>query len=203
MRALVTGFDAFGGDVINASLAAIKRLPARSGEIEITTLALPTSFARAPAVLAAAIARTEPALVLCIGEAGERNELCIERVATNLCNARVADNDGALPLNAKSINGGPAAYFATLPVNAMLVALREAGLPAEISNNAGSFVCNHVFYALMHLAAENRHHWRGGFLHVPHAYDATARPQAKMKLDDIVRGITVALAAAASAPAAA
>ncbi len=203
MRALVCGFEAFGGDAVNASLAAIKRLPPRIDAIEITTLELPTSFARAPAVLDAAIARVDPDLVLCVGEAGERNALSIERVATNLCNARIADNDGALPQGAQSVDGGPAAYFATLPVNAILIALREAGLPAEISNSAGSFVCNHVFYTLMHNAAGHGKPRRGGFLHVPHAYDAAARPQAKMKLDDIVRGIVVALSAAASNPASA
>ena len=123
------------------------------------------------------------------------------RSATNLCAARVADNDGAQPRGVMTNEDGPAAYFSTLPVNAILLAMREAGLPAEISNSAGSFVCNHVFYALMHQAAACGHRWRGGFLHVPHAFDATARPQAKMKLDDIVRGIYVALNAAALNPA--
>lgn len=197
MRALVSGFEAFGGDAVNASLAAVQRLPLRLGALEITPLELPTSFARAPAVLAAAITQHTPDLVLCVGEAGERHLLSIERVATNLCDARIADNDGAQPQGRKSEMAGPSAYFSTLPVNAMLAAMREAGLPVEISNSAGSFVCNHVFYALMHLAAAGGQRWRGGFIHVPHAQDAS-RPQAGMKLDEIVRGLTVALNAAAN-----
>jgi pyroglutamyl-peptidase len=198
VRALVTAFDAFGGDAVNASLMALRRLPPRIGRLEIETLELPTSFARAPAALAAGIAATAPDLVLCTGEAGDRNALSIERVATNLCDARIADNDGAQPKSTRSIADGPAAYFATLPLNTMLAALREAGLPAEISGSAGSYVCNHVFYTLMHLAAGDGHRWRGGFLHVPHAFDAKARPQAAMRVDDIVRGIVIALDAAAA-----
>ena len=199
MRALVTGFEAFGGDTVNASLAALQKLPTHVSGVAITTLELPTSFARAPAVLAAAITQYQPDIVLGTGEAGERNALCIERVATNLCDARIADNDGARPQAAEINAEGPAACFSTLPVNAILAALREAGLPAEISNDAGKYVCNQVFYTLMNLAAAQSHRWRAGFLHVPHAYDAAARPQAKMKLDDIVRGICVAVAAAAGA----
>jgi pyroglutamyl-peptidase len=196
MRALVTGFESFGGDSVNASQAALKRLPPVIKQIEIETLLLPTSFARAPAALAAGIERFSPDVVLCVGESGDRHAICLERVAVNLCDARIADNDGASPSGSKSIDGGPAAYFSTLPVNNMLAALRGAGLPSEISNNAGSYVCNHVFYALMHMAAGGGHGWRAGFMHVPHAFDAVARPQAKMRLDDIVRAIVVALDAA-------
>lgn len=200
MRALVTGFEAFGGDSVNASQAALKRLPPIIKELEIETLLLPVSFARAPAVLAEGIKHFAPEVVLCVGEAGDCHAFCLERIATNLCDARIADNDGACPSNSKSIDGAPAAYFSTLPVNNMLAALRGAGLPSEISNSAGGYVCNHVFYALMHLAAAGGHRWRGGFLHVPHAFDAAARPLAKMRIDDIVRAIVVALDAVAPLP---
>jgi pyroglutamyl-peptidase len=198
MRALVSGFEAFGGETVNASITAVSRLPARIGALEITTIELPTSFARAPAALAATIAHIDPDLVLCVGEAGERDVLSIERVAVNLCDARIADNDGARPAATAVIAGGPAVCFATLPVNAIVRALHSAGLPAEISNSAGTYVCNQVFYTLMQLAASAQHRWRGGFLHVPQAFDATARPLAKMRLDDIVHGIGVVLATAVS-----
>jgi pyroglutamyl-peptidase len=193
MRALVTGFEAFGGDSVNASQAALKRLPPVIKQIEIETLLLPVSFARAPGVLAAGIEQFAPDVVLCVGEAGDRHAFCLERVATNLCDARIADNDGARPAGCKSIEDGPAAYFSTLPVNNMLAALRGAGLPSEISNSAGGYVCNHVFFALMHMASAGGHRWRGGFLHVPQAFDAVARPQAKLQIDDVVRAIVVAL----------
>ena len=196
MRALVTGFEAFGGDSVNATQSALKRLPPFIKQLEIETLLLPVSFARAPAVLAAGIEQFAPEVVLCTGEAGDRHGFCLERVATNLCDARIPDNDGARPTGCKSIEDGPAAYFSTLPVNNMLAALRGAGLPSEISNSAGGYVCNHVFYALMHMAAAGGHRWRGGFLHVPHAFDAVARPRAKLQLDDVVRAIVVALDAA-------
>ena len=202
MRALVTGFEAFGGERVNASQAAIKRLPPAIKGIEFETLLLPTSFARAPAVLANGIACCAPDIVLCVGETGDRHNLCLERVAINLCDARIPDNDGACPTGSRSIEGGPAAYFSTLPLNPMLAALRGAGLASEISNNAGSFVCNHVFYALMHLAAAGGNRWRSGLLHVPYAFDPVARPQAGMRIDDIVRGIVLALDAVAN-PAAA
>ena len=198
MRALVTGFEAFGGDAVNASLAAVMRLPARLGGLDIATLELPTSFARAPAALEAAIARVAPDLVLCVGEAGAREVLSVERVAINLCDTRRADNDAASLSKAAVIEGGPVAYFATLPVNAIATALRAADLPAEISMSAGTYVCNAVFYRLMHLTTGAGHRWRAGFLHVPHAFDAAARPQAKMPLDDIVRGIRIALEVAAA-----
>ena len=200
MRALVTAFDAFGGERVNASQAAIKRLPPAIKGMTFETLVLPTSFARAPLVLADGIADFAPDVVLCVGEAGDRHNLCLERVAINCCDARVADNDGVRPAGSRSIDGGPAAYFSTLPLNPMLAALREAGLASEISNSAGSFVCNHVFYALMHLASAQGNRWRGGFLHVPYAFDPVARPQARLRVDDIVRAIVLALDAAAHTP---
>jgi len=198
MKALVTGFEPFGGEKINASLEAVRRLPARVGALEIETATLPTSFARAHAALEAAIARTRPDIVLCVGQAADRAALCVERVAVNLCDAGAADNDGALPIDAPVVAGGPAAYLATLPVRAAVAALRAEHLPAQISMSAGTFVCNHVFYGLMHIAAARGNSFHGGFLHVPRlpqqAPDGTT-PQ--MALDDIVRGIRIVLESAA------
>ena len=153
MKALVTGFEPFGGDTINASLEAVRRLPARVGALEIETATLPTSFARTHAALEAAIMRTKPDIVLCVGQAGDRAALCIERVAINVQDAVIADNDGAQPDDAPVVPGGPAAYLATLPVRAAVAALQAEKLPVQLSMSAGTFVCNHVFYGLMHLAA--------------------------------------------------
>ena len=130
--------------------------------------------------------------MLCVGEAGDRAVLSIERLAVNLCDARIADNDGAQPRESPALPGGPAAYFATLPVTAIAAALQSAGLPAEVSNSAGSYVCNHVFYSLMHLAAACRR-WRAGFMHVPQFERA---PQGHA--DDVVRGICIVLEASAA-----
>jgi pyroglutamyl-peptidase len=196
MRALVTGFDAFGGERTNASLEAVRRLPARIGNLEIVTEILPTSYARSLRALEAAIARVKPEIVLCVGEAGDRRLLSVERVAVNVQDARIPDNDGAQPVDSPVVAGGPVAYLATLPVRAMVAALRAAELPAELSMSAGAFVCNHVFYGLMHLATARRG-LRAGFLHVPRQRDRAAGDGPSMSLEDIVRGIQIALEAAA------
>jgi pyroglutamyl-peptidase len=196
MRALVTGFDPFGGGRVNASLEAVRRLPTRIGTLDIVTAELPTSYARSIPALKAAIRDARPGIVLCVGEAGERSVLSVERVAINLQDARMPDNDGAAPAERPVLRGGPAAYFATLPVRKMVAALRAAELPAELSMSAGAFVCNHVFYGLMHLAATTKRNFRGGFLHVPCLTQKEGIATRSMALDDIVRGIVTCLEAA-------
>jgi pyroglutamyl-peptidase len=197
MKVLVTGFDPFGGERVNASLEAVRRLPARIGALEIATATLPTSYSRSLPALEAAIARARPELVLCVGQAGERAALCVERVAVNIQDARIPDNDGAQPADTPVVAGGPAAYLATLPVRAVIAALRAEALPAELSMSAGTFVCNHVFYGLMHLAATRRHAFRGGFLHVPCLPQQAPAGAPTLALEEIARGITIVLEAAA------
>jgi pyroglutamyl-peptidase len=194
LRALVTGFAPFGGASVNASHEAVRRLPARVGELNIATAQLPTSYARCGAALISEIERLQPAMVLCIGEAGERTALNIERIAINVQDARIADNDGAQPVDEPAVANAPAAYFSTLPVRAIRAALLAENVPAEISNSAGTFVCNHLFYTLMHYAATSGAQLRGGFLHVPCWRDDA---DASMPIADIVRGIVVALEASA------
>jgi pyroglutamyl-peptidase len=200
MQALVTGFEPFDGDRINPSSAALRRLPARLGGLSLATRVLPCVFGEAAAALEAAIAETAPDLVLAVGLAGGRAELSLERVAINLDDARIADNAGNRPIDRPVVAGGPAAYFATLPIKAAAAALREAGLPAAVSNSAGTFVCNHVFYRLMHAAATAAPGFRAGFLHVPYLPEQAAeRPGApSLALDDIARGIAIVLAVAAA-----
>jgi pyroglutamyl-peptidase len=193
MKALVTGFDPFGGGRVNASLEAVRRLPARVGTLDIVTAELPTSYARSIPALKAAIKDARPGIVLCVGEAGERSLLSVERVAINVQDARIPDNDGAAPADRPVVRGGPAAYFSTLPVRAMVAALRAAELPAELSMSAGAFVCNHVFYGLMHVAAATKRSFRGGFLHVPCLTQGEGIGARSMPLDDIVRGIVICL----------
>ena len=200
MKALVTGFEPFGGESVNPALEAVLRLPPRLGALEIAFAALPSVFGRALAALEDALLMTRPDIVLCVGQAGGRTELSLERVAINVDDARIPDNDGQQPIDRPVVAGGPAAYFATLPIKAAVRALREAGLPAAVSNTAGTFVCNHVFYGLMHLAATRSLPLRGGFLHVPYLPSQAARLDGapSMALDDIVRGIEIVLAVAAA-----
>lgn len=191
-KALVTGFDAFGGDAINPSYQAVRRLPSRIGRLEVVTAELPTAFARAARRLRALIARERPAVVLCVGLAAERHALSVERVAVNLCHARIADNDGRRPLDKPVIAHAPAAYFSTLPVADAVTALARAGLRAEASMSAGTFVCNHVFYSLMHEAAQQkgaRRILRAGFVHVP----ALPSSQSQRALADLTRALEIVL----------
>jgi len=190
MRALVTGFEPFDGASLNASYEAVRRLPQRIGALDVTTAQLPTSYARAGSALLRETERTQADIVLCVGEGSERVELNIERIAINVQDARIPDNDGAQPVDTPVVDAAPAAYFARLPVRKIHAALTAAGLPSIISNSAGTFVCNHVFYTLMHFAATRSSGIRGGFLHVPCWREPGT---AVMPLDDIVRGIAIAL----------
>lgn len=199
MKALVTGFEPFAGDDLNPSAEAVRRLKPRLGPLEIATSVLPTSFERGPGTLLAAIERERPDLVLAVGLAGGRAGLSLERVALNLSDARLPDNDGFQPLDQPVLPDGPAAYFATLPVRAAAEALRRAGLPAALSLSAGSFVCNHLFYLLLHRAAAEG--FRAGFLHVPYLPQQAARRDdaPSLALEHVVQGIEIILAVSAGA----
>jgi pyroglutamyl-peptidase len=200
MKALVTGFESFGGDRINPSFEALARLPKRLGGLDIATRALPVVYGAALPALCEAIASVAPDIVLCAGLAGGRAELSLERVAINIDDARIPDNDGNRPVDRPVVAGGPAAYFATLPIKAAVAALREAGLPAAVSNSAGTFLCNHVFYGLMHAAATEYPPFRGGFLHVPYLPSQAAQQKSmpSMALEQIVEGIEIILSVAAA-----
>ena len=191
MKALVIAFDAFGGDRINASHEAVSRLPARISGMTVVTVQLPTSFSRAIPVLRAAIARETPDIVLCAGLAAERRVISVERVAVNLDDARLPDNDGAQPTDRPVARGGPAAYFSTLPVRKIVTRLTNEKIPCELSMSAGTFVCNHVFYGLMHLAAQRNQRFRAGFVHVPDLPHTGNR--GAMPLEQMVRGLSLVL----------
>ena len=200
MKALVTGFDAFGGDKVNPSSLAVRRLKRKIGGLTIHTVELPTSYARSPIVLRAAIHEVQPDIVLGVGQAGGRSELCLERVAINVQDARIKDNDGKQPIDRPVVRDGPAAYLSTLPIKACVAEMRKAGLPASVSNSAGTFVCNHVFYAVMDMSEAHSMAFRGGFLHIPYIPEQASRVGGapSMSLDDIVRGIEIVLAVSAA-----
>jgi pyroglutamyl-peptidase len=194
---LLTGFDPFGGADANPSWLTVERLHGETiAGHRIESVQLPTAFAHAPRVLRAAIRRHRPALVLCVGLAGGRATLSLERVAINVIDARIPDNDGAQPVDAPVVRGGPAAYFSALPIKAMRAALETAGVGAEISQSAGTFVCNQVFYALMHtLARTPAPRPRGGFVHVPFIPEQTSGLSgiAAMPLETMVAGLRIAI----------
>ncbi|MFF5207294.1 pyroglutamyl-peptidase I [Streptosporangium sp. NPDC000396] len=163
MTVLLTGFEPFDGATVNPSWEAVKLVPG------VRAVQLPCVFGEAPERLRAAVAEHDPAVVVCVGQAGGRADVTVERVAVNLNDARIPDNAGRQPIDEPVVPGGPAAYFATLPVKACVAAARTAGVPASVSHSAGTFVCNHLFYGLMHLIATERPGVRGGFVHVPFA----------------------------------
>ena len=200
MKALVTGFDPFGGDKVNPSSLAVGQLKKRICEVVVHTAQLPTSYAHSSGVLRAAIEEVKPEIVLCVGQAGGRTELCLERVAINVQDARIRDNDGKQPIDKPVVKDGPAAHFATLPIKACVAEMRKAGLPAAVSNTAGTFVCNHIFYALMDIAQSHPIPMRGGFLHIPYVPEQAARlgGAPSMAIDDIVRGIEIILEVSAT-----
>ncbi len=195
---LVTAFEPFAGDTLNASLEAVQRLPARIGGGAVVRETLPTVFGRALERMVALIERERPTHVVAVGEAGGRAELSVERIAININDARLPDNARRQPIDTPVVAGGPAAYFATLPIKAMVAAIRDAGLPAAVSNSAGTYVCNHVFYGLMHLAATRFHGLRAGFIHVPCLpAQAVGRPELSSMSDmDTARGLVAAIIAA-------
>ncbi|MBZ4016742.1 pyroglutamyl-peptidase I [Streptomyces purpurogeneiscleroticus] len=169
-RVLLTGFAPFDGERVNPSWQAVRAVAADPPPgHEIATAELPCVFGAANDALRRAVADADPEVVLCVGQAGGRPDVTVERVAINIDDARIPDNSGAQPIDVPIVEDGPAAYFATLPVKACVAAVREAGLPASLSQTAGTFVCNHVFYGLMHLVATERPALRGGFVHVPYA----------------------------------
>ena len=197
MKLLLTGFDAFGGDAVNAAWEAARLVPDQIGAVRVVKAQLPTTFAGALPALLAAIEREHPDAVLCLGQASGRAGLTPERVGINLDDARIPDNDGEQPADRPIVPGGPAAYFATLPVKAMAAAIQDEGLPASVSNTAGTFVCNHVLYGLLHALASQYPGVRGGFLHLPCLPPpAAGRPDwPSMAAADAARGVTAAIGA--------
>lgn len=164
---LLTGFEPFGGEAINPSWEVARSLDGkRIAGARVVARCLPCCFGNAAALMRSLIDETQPRWVLALGQAGGRCDFSIERIAINVDDARIPDNAGAQPIDQPVAADGPAAYFATLPIKAMVAGLRAAGFPASVSQSAGTFVCNHVFYALMH-ALRDELTVRAGFMHLP------------------------------------
>ena len=196
-RILLTGFEPFDKDSVNPSWEVACAL---DGELiadgVVHAVQLPCVFGAAMAALDEALARLQPALIISLGLAGGRSEITPERVAINIDDARIPDNAGHQPVDQCVVRDAPAAYFSTLPIKAMVRHLRDAGIPASVSNTAGTFVCNHVFYALMHrLSSRAGPGVRGGFIHIPALPQQAARQpgMASMALETQVQGIRTAI----------
>jgi pyroglutamyl-peptidase len=188
-RVLITGFEPFGGSTVNPSEEIARNLHGREiAGHEVIAALLPCVFGTAIVELHRHVRAVKPSLVICLGQAGGRTAITPERVAINVDDARIPDNAGTQPVDRPVVRGGPAAYFSTLPVKAIVAGLRAEGVPAEVSQTAGTFLCNHVFYGLMH-ALRFRRGVRGGFIHVPYLPEQALRGESSLAFEKMARAI--------------
>lgn len=197
MKILVAAFDPFGGEKINPALEAVKKLEDTIAGAEIVKLEIPTVFQKSGEVLREKALEVKPDMILCVGQAGGRFALTPERVAINQDDARIKDNEGNQPIDVPIKEDGAPAYFATLPIKAMVAKIKEAGVPSAVSNSAGTFVCNHIMYQALYLSAKELDNIPAGFIHVPYIPEQVVDKPEKpaMNLDDITKGLTAALEA--------
>lgn len=196
MIILVTGFDPFGGEETNPAIESVKRIDENIEGAEIIKLEIPTVFHKASDVVEAKIKEVKPDVILSVGQAGGRYGITVERVAINEDDARIEDNEGNQPIDVKIREDGAPAYFASLPIKAMVEEIKKENIPASVSNSAGTFVCNHIMYQDLYLA-EKYGDIKAGFIHVPFLTEQVVdKPNtASMSLDDIVRGLNAAIRA--------
>ena len=195
---LITGFEPFDGEAVNPSWEVVSRLDnAIIGGCRVVARQLPCVFGEALIELNAAIDSLSPTLVLSVGQAGGRTDISVERVAINVDDARIPDNRGNQPVDTPIVRNGPAAWFSSLPIKAIVSALRDAGIPASVSQTAGTFVCNHVMYGLLHKLS-GIPEAKGGFIHIPYLpQQAAAHPGApSMAAETVRQGLELAIATA-------
>ncbi len=187
-RVLVTAFEAFGGASINPTQVIIEKLEPQA-ELELKRLVLPVVFDDCLVLLEEAIAEFKPDLVLALGQAGGRSKISLERVAINLNDARLPDNAGKQPIDTCVCEGAPDAYFSRLPIKRMFRALQEQSIPVEVSNSAGTYVCNHLMFGLLDLIEHRYPNMQGGFIHVPYLPEQSPYQAPSLSLDIMLRAI--------------
>jgi pyroglutamyl-peptidase len=192
LRVLLTGFEPFGGEKINPSFEAIKRIDFQKLSCEAWVLELPVVFYESSKLIIERIHEIKPDIIIMVGQAGGRKEISIERIAINLDDSKVPDNKGVTPRQDPISVFGPVAYFSTLPIHAIQRELEDANIPCGISNSAGTYVCNHIFYSTMHeLAQLHTSKLMAGFIHVPYTTDQVIdKPQAfSLPISDITKAL--------------
>jgi pyroglutamyl-peptidase len=195
-KVLLTGFDPFGGETINPAWETVSHFrDRRYEEFEVEVRQIPTVFQTSIQALKQAILDVKPDVVICIGQAGGRSDIAIERVAINVNDAMIPDNEGNQPIDEQIAKDGPSAYWSTLPIKAITAHICKSGIPASVSLTAGTFVCNHLFYGLQHMIATEFPNVRGGFIHIPYLPIQTAGKRSmlpSMSLDVMVKAIEIA-----------
>ena len=198
-KVLLTGFEPFGGEKVNPSWEAVKQL---HGEVidDVTLVAeqIPTLFGKSVAVLEQLIQQHNPDVVICVGQAGGRLHITPERVAINMNDARIPDNQGNQPIDEPIADKGPVAYWSTIPIKRIVENMKESNIPSSVSHTAGTFVCNHIFYGLMDYITRTSSSIRGGFIHIPFIPEQTINKEApSLSLETIVKGVKIAAVTAA------
>ena len=198
MKVLITGFDPFGGEPINPALEAVKKLPDTIAGAEVIKLEIPTVFRKSLEKIEEAIIKHNPNIIISVGQAGGRFGVTPERVAINMDDARIKDNEGFQPLDSTIFEDGENAYFTNLPIKAMVKEMHENDLPGSVSNTAGTFVCNHVMYGILYMIDKKYPGKKGGFIHVPYipAQVVTKANTPCMSLDDIAKSLELCIKAA-------
>ncbi|AML59606.1 Pyrrolidone-carboxylate peptidase [Serratia rubidaea] len=195
---LITGFEPFDGERVNPSWEVVKQLnDMELSGVRIVARQLPCVFGASLTALNAAIDELAPQMVLAVGQAGGRSDISLERVAINIDDARIPDNQGQQPIDEPIVADGPAAYFSTLPIKAVVDSMREAGIPASVSQTAGTYVCNHVMYGLLH-RLRDQPAIKGGFIHIPYLPEqAAAHPgQPSMAAGTVLFALELAISVA-------
>jgi len=192
-KILVTGFDPFGGKKVNPALEVIKLLPKKIGENEVRILEIPTVYKKSVEKIEKEIESYKPDYVLSIGQAGGRASISIERVAINIDDFRIKDNEGNQPIDENIFKDGENAYFSTLPIKSIQEELSKNNIPSSISNTAGTFVCNHVFYGVRYLIEKKYKGIKSGFVHIPYIPEQVIGKAntPSMSLDNILKGIII------------
>lgn len=191
MKIIVTGFDPFGGEKINPSIECVKALPEVEG-VELIRLELPTVFKESAKRLNEVINDVKPDAVLSVGQAGGRPGITMERIAINVDDARIPDNISQQPIDEEIQVEGEAAYFSTLPIKRIVKAIREAGIPAEVSNSAGTFVCNHIMYQALFAATKAEKPFKAGFMHIPFIPEQTT-DKPSLSLEESTKALQIAI----------
>ena len=191
MKIIVTGFDPFGGEKINPSIECVKALPEIEG-VELIRLELPTVFKESAKRLNEVINDVKPDAVLSVGQAGGRPGITMERIAINVDDARIPDNISQQPIDEAIQLDGEAAYFTTLPIKRIVKAIREAGISAEVSNSAGTFVCNHIMYQALFAATKADKPFKAGFIHIPFIPEQTT-DKPSLPLEESTKALQIAI----------
>ncbi len=195
MKILVTGFDPFGDDDVNPASLILDELPAKIGNHEIETRQIPTSAKRSRIELENLLNGQSFDAVICIGQAGGRPDVTLERVAINLDEFRIADNDGEVLSGQKICADGPDGFLSRLPLKTMVKHVQNRKIPASVSYSAGTFVCNHIFYLANYILAQQGKNGMSTFIHVPYLPEQVAnKPQyPSMSLNIMVEAIIAAI----------